>query len=386
MAEKKILIVAGEASGDLHASNLIRAIKQLNPQIKFFGLGGKQMEKEGTDLYRNIVELAVVGLFEVIKNLRKFKNIFDGILKEVDLLHPDLAILVDYPGFNLRLAAELKKRNVPVIYYISPQVWAWGAKRIKTIKKLIARMIVVFKFEEGLYKEYGIPVSFAGHPLLDIVKPKISKEELFRKFGLDLSNTTFALLPGSREKEVKTLLPIMLQTAKLIHEKLPHSQFLILRSTTVKENIFNNIFLYYNRLPIQILSDITYDGVSASDFAIVASGTATLETAILGTPMVILYKVSFLTWAYLKMAIRIPYIGLVNVVKQEKFIQEFIQYAAKPKRIADYIIDTFMDKKKLEHIRDGLSSVTAMLGEKGANQKAAQLVVDFLNQPTATPA
>lgn len=378
---KRILIVAGEASGDLHASNLVKAIKDIYPQVEFFGLGGNRLKEQGVDLYFDIVDLAVVGFFEVLKNLKKFQEIFRGLLTEVDRTKPDLAILVDYPGFNLRLAGELKKRGIPVIYYISPQVWAWGENRIKTIKKVVDYMIVVFKFEEELYKKYNIPVSFVGHPLLDIVKPKISKEELFNKLGLNLNNLTFALLPGSRNKEVKTLLPIMLDTVQLIYQYLGNNiQFLILRSSTVKEDVFNGILVHYKKLPMYLLSDMTYAGLSGCDFALVASGTATLETAILGIPMVILYKVSFPTWAYLKTIIKIPYIGLVNVVKQEKFIEEFIQYNAKPKRIADYILKTLQDKQKLNKIKQGLSGVTSMLGEKGASLKAARIIVEFLQR------
>jgi len=377
---QNILIVAGEASGDLHASCLVKAIKDISPSINFFGLGGAALKKEGVHLYSNIVDLAVVGFSEVLRNLKKFIDIFNGLLKEVDKVRPDLAILVDYPGFNLRLAVELKKRNIPVIYYISPQVWAWGEKRIGTIKKVINRMLVVFKFEEGLYRNHNVPVSFVGHPLLDIVKPKVAKEQLYKEFGLDLNKPTFALLPGSREKEVKTLLPIMLDTARLIHKKLGNNiQFLILRSPAVKEAIFYDITKRY-RIPAHLVSDRAYDGLSASDFALVASGTATLETAILGIPMAIVYKVSFLTWAYLKMKIRIPYIGLVNVVRGQKFVEEFIQYNASPKRIADYIAATFKDRQRLEQIKKDLARVTASLGEKGASLRAAQIIIDFLEE------
>jgi lipid-A-disaccharide synthase len=376
---KLILIVAGEASGDLHAAALARAINAIQPQIKFFGLGGEKLKQEGVDLYFDIVELAVVGFFEVLKNLKKFKEIFSGLLKEVDRRKPDLAILVDYPGFNLRLAAELKKRGIPIIYYISPQVWAWGKARIRTIKRLVDLMLVVFKFEEELYKENSIPVAFVGHPLLDTVKSRLSREEIFKKYSLDVKKITFALLPGSREKEVKLLLPIMLDTAKIIHRQKPDSQFLILRSQTVKPEIFNRITADY-WLPITMVSDMTYDGISASDFALVASGTATLETAILGVPMVIMYKVSFLTWVYLKMAIKLPYIGLVNVLGEEKFIEEFIQYDAKPQKISRHILAIINNQQKINQIKRDLREVAQALGEKGASLRAAQLVVNFLNR------
>jgi len=376
---KNILIVAGEASGDLHASCLVKAIKNIYPQLNFFGLGGEALKKEGVNLYFNLVDLAVVGFFEVLKNLKKFREVFYGILREVDKIRPDLAILVDYPGFNLRLAGELKKRNIPIIYYISPQVWAWGEKRIGHIAKLVKRMLVVFKFEEALYKNHGIPASFVGHPLLDIVRPNVTKERLFKELNLNSNNLTIALLPGSREKEVKTLLPVMLDTAALISKTLGDNiQFLILRSPTVKEDLFKKLLARHKELTLRLVSGRAYDGLAGSDFALVASGTATLETAILGIPMVILYKVSFSTWAYLRMKIRIPYIGLVNVVKGEKIIEEFIQYNARPRKIADYIIRVLKDKEELSRIREGLSCVTASLGEKGASMKAAQIVAEML--------
>lgn len=374
---KAILIVAGEASGDLHAANLVAAIKAIDPRIEFFGLGGKRLKAEGVELLFDMVSLAVVGLFEVLKHLKKFKEIFNLVLEKADEKKPDLAILVDYPGFNLRLAAELKKRGIPVIYYISPQVWAWGENRLPAMRQIIDRMIVVFKFEEPLYEKYDIPVSFVSHPLLDIVKPSNSKETLLHKLGLAGKGKIFALLPGSREKEVKTLLPIMLKTAELIAVEFPGSRFLILRSSAVRQEVFDDILRGY-KLPTHVFSDLAYDGLSVSDFAIVASGTATLETAILGIPMAIVYKISFLTWAYLKMAVKIPYIGLVNVVKQKKVVPEFIQYDARPKLIADYIIKTMKNQNELNKIRQELTGVISLLGEKGAAAKAAQVVISHL--------
>lgn len=376
---KNILIVAGEASSDLHASNLVKAIKEIYPPVKFFGLGGRKLKEQGVNLYFDIVDLAVVGFFEVLKNLKKFKRIFRGLLAQVDINKPDLAILIDYPGFNLRLAAELKKRNIPIIYYISPQVWAWGENRVKTIKKLIDLMLVVFEFEEEFYKEYAVPVVFVGHPLLETVKPKFSKEELFNRFGLDLENFTFALLPGSREREVKTLLPIMLDTAKLIYKKRPRCQFLVLAAPTVKEEIFHNIISRY-QLPICAVSEMTYDGLSASDFALVASGTATLETAILGKPMAILYKVSFLTWLYLRMLIKIPYIGMVNIMANQKLVPEFIQYQAKPKKIASFIENILTDSEKLGKIKNLMRCTNRNLGEVGASRRAAGIIVTFMKE------
>lgn len=376
---KNILIVAGEASGDLHAADLINEIKKINAEIQFFGLGGEKMQEQGVDLSFNMTELAVVGLFEVLRNLNKFKKIFHDLLRKVDAKKPDLAILVDYPGFNLRLAEELKKRNIPIIYYISPQVWAWGGGRIKTIKKLVRRMIVFFKFEEDLYKTRGIPVSFVGHPLIEHVKTTTSKEELLRKFNIPDSQFTIALLPGSREKEVKNMLPIMLDTATLLYRELPGVKFLILRSSTVKEELFNHLLAGY-RLPVYTLHNMTYDGLAASDFAVVTSGTATLETAILGIPMVIIYKVSFLSWLCLRMIIKVPFIGMVNIIAKQCIVPEFIQYHARPKRIASFIKNVLTNQAALDKIKKLLLDIKTHLGEKQATNRAAHVILEELER------
>jgi lipid-A-disaccharide synthase len=373
-----ILIVAGEASGDLHAANLVKEIKKLKPQIKFFGLGGEKLEREGMDITFNIVGLAVIGLFEVLKNLNKFKRIFDGLLAKVDSARPDLAILVDYPGFNLRLARELKKRDIPIIYYISPQVWAWGSERIKAIRELVERIIVLFQFEEELYKRENVPVSFVGHPILDLAKPNLNKDELLRKLQLPTTRYTVALLPGSREREVKNILPIMLDTANLLYRDIQDIKFLILRAPTVKKEIFQHLLAKY-KVPFFLLDDMTYDGLAASDFALVASGTATLETAVLGVPMAILYKVSLPSYLYLRMAIKVKYIGMVNLIAGRLIVPEFIQYGARPKRICAYIKNTLTCPQELNRIKQLLLEVKARLGEKEAARKAAQIILKHLN-------
>ena len=376
---KKILIVAGEASGDLHAANLVEAIKKIHPQTSFFGLGGRNLLRQGVQLSCDLTQFAIVGFWEILKKLPQFKKIFRDILKVSDKQKPDLAILVDYPGFNLRLACELHKRKIPVVYYISPQVWAWDQKRISLIKKVVKKMIVFFDFEEELYKKHGVPASFVGNPLLDTVKTTISREELLSKTGLKTGLMTISLLPGSREKEVKTLLPIMLKCAKIINGYLSgRVQFLILRATSVKAEIFDKALEGYN-LPTKIISGLTYDGVAASDFSLVCSGTATLEAAILATPMVILYKVNFLTWLFIRMMIKIPNIGLVNVVKGRKIAEEFIQFDAEPEKICDYVIPLLQDNNKLNRMKLELLSVKPLLGEPGASIKAAKIIADLLS-------
>jgi lipid-A-disaccharide synthase len=277
------------------------------------------------------------------------------------------------------LAKELKQRKIPIIYYISPQVWAWGSGRIKTIRNTVNRMIVFFKFEEELYKKENIPVTFVSHPLLDCVAAKMSKEELFRQGNIPAAKFTVALLPGSRESEVKNILPIMLDTACLVYKDLSNVNFLILRSPTVKEELFQDILSAY-QLPVHLLHGLTYDGLKASDFAMVASGTATLETAILGIPMVILYKVSFLSWLYLRTAIKVPFIGMINIIAGQRIVPEFIQYHAQAKIIASFIKDVLTNPQEQDRIKKILSEVKMRLGEKQATRKAARVIFEELQK------
>jgi len=378
MAEvKKIIIVAGEASGDLHAANLVRAIRDIQPEVKFYGLGGNKMQVAGVELFYDLTRLSVVGFSEVIKHLKTIRRIFKQLLKNIDEIKPDAAILVDYPGFNLRLAKELKKRNIKVIYYISPQIWAWGLNRVHLIKRVVDKMIVILKFEEGLYKKYGVDVSFVGHPLLDIVKPTASKVEFLKSVGLDINKTTIALLPGSRHKEVEGLLPIMLRAAQIIRQRYPLTQFLLLKSSTVNEEIFRKILASTN-LSLTAVIDQTYNGLNASEFAIVTSGTATLETAILQVPMVIIYRVSFLTWLFIRKMLKIPYIGLVNVVVGKKIVPECLQYEATPEIIAKNILEIMESPERLSATKNELIKLGRSLGENGASNRAAQIAVGLL--------
>ncbi|MFH0877219.1 MAG: lipid-A-disaccharide synthase [Candidatus Omnitrophota bacterium] len=376
---KKILIVAGEASGDLHAASLVRQLKYVHPGIAFYGLGGKNMKTEGVDIAYDLTQIAVIGFFEILKNYSHFKKLFLDLLEKTKQEKPDAAILVDYPGFNLRLAQELKKMGIPVIYYISPQIWAWGRKRLATIKKCVSLMLVFFKFEEVLYRDGAFRVKFVGHPLLDMVKPSATREQLLNSIGFKKQATTLALLPGSREREITNLLPPMLAAALRIHAALPATQFLICRASTVPRELIKKILDQFKiDFPYKILDNQTHDGLAASDFAIVASGTATLETAILNKPMVIIYKVSFLTWLLAKLFIKIRYIGLVNVVAGKRLVPELVQFAATPANIARTTLKLLQDKNALEKIHTELYSLKNSLGIPGAAHRAAEEISAFL--------
>jgi lipid-A-disaccharide synthase len=379
---RRILIVAGESSGDLHGSNLVKALTEKTMETEIFGIGGPLMKSAGVSVKYDLTGMAVVGFIEVLRHLSSFRTIFRNLLAIVDANRPDVAILIDYPGFNMRLAKELKKRNIPVVYYISPQIWAWGMNRIKLIREYVDRMIVIFEFEKEIYEKYGVPVSFVGHPLLDGVRPTMPDAEFRKKFLIPDNAILVAILPGSRRTEVRKILPIMVKAARILHGKSKDIQFIIARAPSVDRATYIDILkdIY---LPIQIVDDKTYDCINVSDMAMVCSGTATLETAILQKPMVIVYKVSFTTWLMLKPIIKTPNIGLVNVVAGEKIVNEFLQYDAVPGKIARECWELLTDSRRTARIKEKLGIVKSKLGRPGASNRAADVIVkEFIHAPS----
>lgn len=375
--QKHLLIVAGEASGDMHAAHLAKELKALDPRLKLSGLGGPKMKEAGVELYEDLTRIAVVGFLEVLKHYREFKRAFHLILSKAEEIKPQAVILVDYPGFNLRLARELKKRNIKVFYYISPQVWAWKEDRIKLIKHVTDKMLVLFKFEEEFYAGHGLKADFVGHPLLDMMKVNSPRDTLLQSVGLPLNKLTIGILPGSRPKEIETLLPIMLESAQALYQNNNKVQFLLIKAPTISAETIQK-YTQNTSFPIRIITNQTYDGIHACDICMVASGTATLETAILQKPMVVIYKTSFLTWALAKLFVKIPYIGLVNVVAGKKIVPECIQFDATPKKIADEIIAIYTNEIKIAEIKSELSKVKASLGKPGASHQAAQVILQSI--------
>ncbi len=373
----KLMMLAGEASGDLHGAHLAEALRAKEPGIQLFGAGGKKMEEAGVRLEIDLAEKAVVGFVEVLQNLSEFKRIFSHLTKRLKEEKPDAVILIDYPGFNLRFAKVAKKLGVRVIYYISPQVWAWGGWRVKTIRETVDQMIVVFAFEEIFYKRRGISAQFVGHPLLDLIQPRENKMRLLSELSIPDGKTLIGLLPGSREKEVKTLLPIMLGAAKILKERLPDAHFLIFKSPTLPSELYDPFPAF--DLPATFVQDKNYEYRNALDFALVASGTATLETAVLGKPMVILYKVSPLTALLMRSLIQIPYVGLVNVVAGERIVPECLQYQATPRRVAEIALTYLKNPARLEGMRRDLEGIKERLGEPGAAPRTAELILKGLD-------
>ena len=368
--KKHLLIIAGEASGDTRAAELVKALKNLSSELQFSGVGGDGMQKAGVRLFDHITSLAVIGIAEVLKNLGRIKQVFDHILAQVDQQRPDAVILVDYPGFNLRLAAELKKRSIKIIYYISPQVWAWREGRIEKIKKLVDLMIVLFPFEKDLYARYGMKVDYVGHPLVDEIKIERSPMEILQSLGLEIQGaTTIGLMPGSRQKEVEHHLPVMIEAAKKLYSHDNRRQFLLLKAPTIDRHVLETYIP--PSLHVKIFAGNSYDGINAMNIAMVASGTATLEAALLNKPMVIVYKTSWLTYVIAKNVIKIPNIGLVNVVAGKKIFPELIQENCTADKIAQNIESLLQDHKIIEELK----KVRAALGTGGASHRAAKIIL-----------
>jgi len=375
MKKKRLMIIAGEASGDLQAAHLARSLKTLNPHIEIFGVGGKKMKEVGIDIVCDIVELAVVGFIEVIKHLGVFKKLFKQLVDLLESRRPDAIILVDYPGFNMRFAKKAKEKNIPVIYYISPQIWAWGKERVAEIKKCVDKMIVIFGFEEELYKQAGVKVSFVGHPFLDIVRSGWKKEETAKHLHLHHHSKKIALLPGSRAKEVEKHLPSMLKACELIKEKLPGVEFILSRRKELDRDIYNNIISRSTIKP-HSLENRPYEIMDVADLVILSSGSATLETAIMQKPMVIIYKTSLVTWFLAKNLIKIPDIGLVNVVAGKRIVPELVQFQVNAKNIARETLETLQNQ---DEIKLELKQVKQKLGSPGASNRAAHLIQKILS-------
>lgn len=374
---KTIMIIAGEASGDMHGASLVHEMLKIDSSLNFYGIGGNKLQEAGVKLLAHASEMAVVGLTEVIPKLGNILRIMNRMKKSMDEFNPDLVILIDYPDFNLRIAKAAHKRGIKVFYYISPQVWAWRKGRINQIKKSVNKMAVILPFEVETYRQKGFPVNYVGHPLLDLVKTKYSPQEARAKFGLKEGRTTVALLPGSRFSEVINLLPEMLRAGEILAQHIQDIQFLLPLADTLEEKIITDIISRYT-LKVNVISGHTYDAISCSDLAIVASGTATLETALLGVPMVIIYKISSLTYFIGKFIVHVKNIGLANIIAGKTIVPELIQEDASGNRIAAEALDILTDAERKQEMIKELAAIRSKLGNPGAARKAAHLAYDML--------
>lgn len=381
----KIFIIACEASGDKHGADLVHSIQRIDPTIQFEGLGGAEMKRAGVKLLEEMTRISVLGLGDVLRKYFQFRKIFYKALGHLKRTKPDLLILIDSPAFNLRFAKRVGHR-IPVVYYIAPQIWAWGRRRIHTIRKVVDHMVVILPFEEEIYRDEKIPCTFVGHPLLDQVKPSKPRLELRSEFGLKPSEKMIALLPGSREPEVRRILPIMLESARLLTKEIPALKFFMIETPHVSSRLYEEILRGFPDLPLKKTQERLYDTVHAADFALVASGTATLETALLGTPFFLLYKASASTFFLGRRLVRIPYIGLVNVLAGRFVVPEFIQHLASPERIAHETKVLLENDSLREKLKDEIREVCQRLGEPGASDRAARLILQKLKRESSRAA
>ena len=372
-----VLIVAGEASADLHGSNLVRAMKRLDPSITIWGIGGKHMEQAGVKILVPASGMAVVGLTEVLSRLH---GIAKARLRLKNLLknnRPDLLILIDYPGFNIHLAALAKRCEVPVLYYISPQVWAWRTGRVKKLSRRVDRMAVILPFEEGFYRKKGVDVEYVGHPLLDSIPDHLDKQKIIAKLGLKNAYPVLGLLPGSRQEEIRNHLPYMVKAVQILSSHYPHLKCVLPVASTVPTDLVQS-FLSQSRVEIYISRVDMYETLTACDLALVASGTATLETAIMGVPMVLVYRVSPITFWVAKRVAKVPHVGLVNLVAGESVVPELIQNDCTPDRLADEALEILEGGQKRGNMIEKLKRVKGRLGGGGASEKTAKIAMAMM--------
>jgi lipid-A-disaccharide synthase len=379
MKRKKILLVAGEVSGDLYGAHLVEAVHHIDPEVQFFGVGGERLEKVGMKLLYPSQPLSVVGITEVLFKMGSILKAFRILRKSLERERPDLVILIDFPDFNLRLAKIVHQKGIPVIYYISPQVWAWRPGRVKLIAQRVNKMIVLLPFEVPLYEAAGVDVEWAGHPLLDLVKPTLSREMAFERFDLDPKRRTIGLLPGSRKHELKRLLPPLLVSAQLLQREIPELQFIIPLAAGIPRAGLSPLIKNIS-LPVKVVEGFAYDVMNLSELLITASGTATLEGAMLGKPMVIIYRVSLLSYWIGRAMAQVDHIGLVNLVVGKGIAPELIQNDVNPKRIADEALRILRDPILYRRMTESMVEVRQSLGEPGATQRAAHIVTSLLQE------
>jgi lipid-A-disaccharide synthase len=375
---KKIMIVAGEASGDLHGSNLVKAMLSKDSSLNFYGIGGEKLRDAGVDIIADSSDMAVVGLTEVLSKLGFILKVRHRLKKSIQEEHPDLLILIDYPDFNISLAKVAKKSNVKVFYYISPQVWAWRKRRVNDLARCVDRMAVILPFEKEVYNSVLLDVDFVGHPLLDTVKRTRSRSEILGELGLEADRKIVAILPGSREKEVTRLLPEMLGAAEILKERIPSVQFILPLAGTLPIEMITTIAENYS-VDIKIVrNNDTYDAIGESDMAIVASGTATLEVALLEIPMIIVYKVSPFTYLVGRIVVDVEHIGLINIIAGKRVVPEIIQGDATAGKIAEETEKILSDRALADRIKGDLRNLRQRLGNPGAAERTAGLAYELL--------
>ena len=376
---KTIAMVAGEASGDLLGSHLMEALKKNRPDIRFIGIGGPKMQAAGMQVLFPMEKLAVRGYVEVLRHYHEIAGIRRKLRQQFIANPPDLFIGVDAPDFNLGLELALKQRGIPTVHYVSPSIWAWRGERMHKIKRAVSHMLALFPFEAALYEKAGVPVTYVGHPLADMLPERPKRTAMREQMRLSISAKVFALLPGSRQSEVRQMARTFIETAKLILHKLPDAQFLVPLVSRETRIIFENMLwkLEAQDLPITMLFGHAHDAMIAADGVLVASGTATLEAALLKRPMVITYKMPGITWWLTKRKKYQPYVGLPNILAGKFIVPELLQEDATPENLAQALLNLVNDKNAVAELEEAFSSMHTVLRQDAAH-KAAQAIMPYL--------
>ena len=371
----KYYLIAGEASGDLHASNLMKEILRLDEDADFRYWGGDLMKQQGGTLVKHYRELAFMGFLEVLLNLPTILMNLESCKQDIREFHPDVVILVDYPGFNLRMSKYVKSLHIPVYYYISPQLWAWNSLRVKTIKKYVDKMFVVLPFEKEFYGRYQFPVEFHGHPLLDVINPamKLAEKESFLKTNNLDGRPIIALLPGSRKQEIKTILKEMLQTIPAF----PGHQFVIAGAPSIPVSFYSEIIA---NCKVSIVFQQTYDLLHHADAALVTSGTATLETALMSVPQVVCYKGNPLSYMIARQVVKVKFISLVNLIMNRMIVSELIQAKLNRNNLITELGKILNDPETRHRIHSDYMDLRLKLGGEGASAKAARKMIQYLTK------
>lgn len=377
MSSKKIFISAGELSGDIHGGNLIAAIKKADPEIAVSAIGGDNMSGAGASLLYHIRDTSFMGFTEVVKHLPFIYRLWKDTLRHIDQIQPDLVVVIDYPGFNLRLAKAVSKRNIPVIYYISPQVWAWHQSRVKTIKKYISEVLCILPFEEKWFRKHGVNAQFVGHPLLDqfanIEKDSIDTSPIAPP-GVSM---IIGLFPGSRKQEIERHLPVMIAAVQILRLKFPKMAVAVSIAPGIDLSGYRE---KYNLDWLYWIKNSNYQIMRKSDLLIMSSGTATLEATLFQTPMVVIYRLSPLSYYLGKLLVRVPFITIANLIANKKGISELIQHDASPENIASQVELILTDENQRKNSVEFLTDVTRRLGKPGASERVAKIILNYIKE------
>ncbi len=369
---QQILLSCGEASGDLYCGELARELKRIEPGLDCFGLAGAASARAGVELLVRLEQVSVIGLIEVLARLPALRRALSTLVEAAARRRPTAAVLIDFSGFNLRLGRRLQALGVPLVYYVSPQVWAWRSGRIRTIRNTVDRMLVILPFEETLYQSAGVPVRFVGHPLVDLVRAREDRASFLGRLGLDPARLLVAVMPGSRASELTLHLPILVRATESLAAARPDLQFLFLKAPTVDSAAFRPVEAASGR--VRIAEGVNYEALAHAAVAVVASGTATVEAALLGTPMVVVYRVGALTYLLGRPLVKVPHYAMVNLIAGRPLVPELIQDRMTAEAVAQEVL-RLLRPEEAAAMRQGLAEVRTKLGAGGASRRAAEEVL-----------